>query len=252
MADALSERQVAAAAEFLDAATAAGGALPAIPEGCRPQNVADGQRIFAARWAKTGKRAVAWKAASVAGEMALAPFFEGMVLDSPARLAGADFTRCVIEGEVAFRIGEALAPREGGYSDAEAQAAVSSAHAVIEAPNIRYAELPPGMPSMAADGIGAQALVLGPAIADWQERDLAALEVEVLIDGEQVAEGRDERPDPLEILTATVNEIGARGMTVEAGQLITTGAAALYQPATAGQTATLRFPGIGDVVLELV
>ena len=73
----------------------------------------------------------------------------------------------------------------------------------------------------------------------------------MLIDGESVAGGRPERPDPLEILSAAVNEIGARGMTVAAGQVVTTGAAALYQPASAGQTATVRFAGIGDVVMEL-
>ena len=248
----LTEEQVAAAAEFLDAAAAAGGALPAIPEECRPQTAADGERVFAARWAKTGQPAVAWKAAAVGGAMALAPFFEGMVLDSPAQMAGASFNHCVIEAEVAFRMGAALGPREGGYSDAEVQAAVSAVFGVIEAPNIRYAELPPNFPSMAADGIGAQALVLGPEIADWQERDLDAIAVEILIDGEQVAEGREERPSPLGILTAAVNEIAARGMTVEAGQVITTGAAALHQPGRAGQTAVVRFPGVGEVVLELV
>ena len=252
MPDALTEEQVAAAADFLDAAAAAGGALPTIPEECRPQTAADGERVFAARWAKTGRPAVAWKAAAVGGAMALAPFFEGMVLESPAQMAGASFNHCVIEAEVAFRMGAALGPREGGYSDAEVQAAVSAAFGVIEAPNIRYAELPPNFPSMAADGIGAQALVLGPEIADWRERDLDAIEVEILIDGEQVAEGRKERPSPLGILTAAVNEIGSRGMTVEAGQVITTGAAALHQPGRAGQTAVVRFPGVGEVVLELV
>ena len=251
MPAALTDQQVATAADFLDAAAAAGGALPTIPEDCRPETAADGQRIFAARWAKTGEPAVAWKAAVLEGAMVLAPFFEGMVFDSPAQIAGSVFGRCVIEGEVAFRINTDLAPREGGYSDDEVHAAVASAHAVIEAPNMRFAEVPPGMPSMAADGVGAQALVMGPEISDWQDRDLRAVEVDVLMDGESVAGGRDERPDPLEILTATVNEIGARGMTVEAGQVITTGAAAIYQPAAAGQTATVRFPGIGDVVLEL-
>ena len=252
MPDALTDEQVAAAADFLDAAAAAGGPLPAIPEECRPQTAADGERVFAARWAKTGEAAIAWKAAAVGGAMALAPFFEGMVLDSPAQMAGASFNHCVIEAEVAFRMGTAVAPRDGGYSDDEVQAAVSAAFGVIEAPNIRYAELPPNFPAMAADGIGAQALVIGPEIADWRERDLDAIEVEVLFDGEKVAEGRPERPSPLGILTAAVNEIGARGMTVEAGQLITTGAAALHQPAVAGQTATIRFPGVGEVVLELV
>lgn len=247
---ALSDAQVAAAADFLDAAAAAGPPYAAIPQDCRPATAADGQRVFAARWARTDAAAAAWKAAVLGGAMVLAPFFDGMLYDSPASLAGASFHRCIVEGEVAFRIGSALAPREGGYRGADVQAAVAAAHAVIEAPNVRFAE-PPEMPSFAADAIGAQVLVMGPEITDWRGRDLRRVEVEILLDGEAVAEGRDERPDPLEILTAAVNEIGAQGMTVEAGQVITTGAAAVYQPARAGQTAVVRFPGIGEIVMEL-
>ena len=72
-----------------------------------------------------------------------------------------------------------------------------------------------------------------------------------LINGESVAEGRDGRPNPTEILVATVNEINNRGMTVAAGEVITTGAAAVHVPGQAGQEVTIRFPGIGDVELSL-
>ena len=107
------------------------------------------------------------------------------------------------------------------------------------------------MPSMAADGVGNQALIIGPEIDDWQSKELVALDCEILIDGESVAEGREGRPNPTEILVATVNEINNRGMTVSAGEVITTGAAAVFVPGLAGQEVTIRFPGIGDVGLSL-
>lgn len=107
------------------------------------------------------------------------------------------------------------------------------------------------MPSMAADGVGAQALVLGPEIPDWRNHRLDTLPCEILINGQHVADGRDQRPNPTEILVATVNEINARGMTVEAGQVVTTGAAAVHPAGDDAQHITVRFPEIGDIDLTL-
>ena len=127
---------------------------------------------------------------------------------------------------------------------------MSNAYIVIEAPNNRYGGAPE-FPSMAADGVGNQALIVGPEIDDWRNRDLVSLPCSIQIDGEVVAEGRDGRPNPVEVLVATVNEINNRGMTVAAGEIITTGAAALHPGGQAGMEVTIHFPDIGDVELSL-
>ena len=250
MSDALTDAQVTAAADFLDQATANGLPLPAIPESCRPETAADGGRIYWERWSRNQRPAVAWKAAVIDGDMVLAPFFDGMVMDSPASIPGDAFVNCILEAEVAFRLGRDFAPADGGHSERDVLGGVSNAYIVIEAPNSRFAE-PPGMPGMAADGVGNQALIIGPEIDDWQSKDLVALPCEILINGERVAEGRDGRPNPIEVLVATVNEINNRGMTVSTGEVVTTGAAAIHVPGLAGQEVTIRFPGIGDVELSL-
>lgn len=250
MSDALTSAQVSDAADFLDQATADGLPLPPIPESCRPQSAADGGRVYWERWSRDPKPAVAWKAAVIDGEMVLAPFFEGMVLDSPASMPGDGFVTCILEAEVAFRLGREYAPTDGGHSEDSVLDGVSNAYIVIEAPNNRFGGTPE-FPSMAADGVGNHALIMGPEIDDWQSRDLVALDCQILIDGESVAEGRDGRPNPTEVLVATVNEINNRGMTVSSGEVITTGAAAVYVPGLAGQEVTIRFPGIGDVELSL-
>jgi 2-keto-4-pentenoate hydratase len=250
MTNALTDAQVVEAADFLDQATAAGLPLPPIPESCRPQNAADGGRIYWERWSRNQRPSVAWKAAVLDGEMVLAPFFDDMVFDSPASIPGDTFVNCILEAEVAFRLGQDFAPSDGGHSEESVLGAVANAYIVIEAPNSRFNE-PPGMPGMAADGVGNQALVIGPEIDDWQSKDLVSLPCQILINGEVMAEGRDERPNPIEILVATVNEINNRGMTVTAGEVITTGAAAIHVPGLAGQEVTIRFPGIGDVELRL-
>ena len=250
MSDSLTDAQVLAAADFLDEATANGLPLPPIPESCRPQTAADGGRIYWERWSRDQRPAVAWKAAVIDGDMVLAPFFDGMVMDSPAEIAGSTFVTCILEAEVAFRLGQDFAPVDGGHSAESILAGVSNAYIVIEAPNSRF-DGGAAMPSMAADGVGNQALIIGPEIDDWQSKELVALPCEILIDGERVAEGRDGRPNPTEVLVATVNEINNRGMTVNAGEVITTGAAAIHVPGLAGQDVTIRFPDIGDVELSL-
>ncbi len=253
MPDALSDAQVLEAADFLDAATADGLPLPLLPESCRPTLPADGGRIYWERWSRNSRSAVAWKAAVVGDDMVLAPFFDGMVLDSPAEMAANSFNSCILEAEVAFRMNRDFAPLEGGHSEADVLAGVSEAYIVIEAPNSRYAEQP-AMADMAADGVGNHALIVGPEIADWRSRDLVGLDCQILLDGEVVAEGRDERPNPTVVLVATVNEINNRGMTVSAGELVTTGAAAMRPigpPSADGHEVVIRFPGIGDVNLSL-
>ncbi len=250
MTDVLTDAQVKEAADFLDEATANGLPLPAIPESCRPGTAADGGRIYWERWSRNPTPAIAWKAAVIDGDMVLAPFFEGMVMDSPASIPGDTFVNCILEAEVAFRLGREFAPTDGGHSEGDVLGGVSNAYIVIEAPNSRFDGGAP-MPSMAADGVGNQALIIGPEIDDWESKELVALDCEILINGESVAEGRDGRPNPTEVLVATVNEINNRGMTVSAGEVITTGAAAIHVPGLAGQEVTIRFAEIGDVELSL-
>ena len=251
MSESLTDAQVVEAANFLDRATADGLPLPPIPESCRPQNAADGGRIYWERWSRNARPAVAWKAAVVGEEMVLAPFFDGMVIESPAVIPGDDFVACILEAEVAFRLGRAYAPTDGGHSREAVLDGVSNAYIVIEAPNNRYGGVPE-FPSMAADGVGNQALIVGPEIDDWRSTDLVSLPCQIILDGEVVAEGRDERPNPIEVLVATINEINNRGMTVSAGEVVTTGAAALHPLGPAGQhDVVIRFPAIGDVELSL-
>ena len=251
MPDALSDAQVKEAADFLDHATANGLPLPPIPESIRPQSAADGGRIYWERWSREPKPAVAWKAAVIGDDMVLAPFFEGMVMDSPATIRASEFVFCILEAEVAFRMGRDFAPSDGGHSEADVLGGVSNAYIVIEAPNNRYGGAAV-MPNMAADGVGNQALIIGPEIVDWQSKDLHKLACQIVLDGEVIAEGREDRPNPIAVLVATINEINNRGATVSAGEVVTTGAAALYPlGAPAQHEVVIRFDEIGDVELSL-
>lgn len=110
MPDALTDDQIRAAADYLDAAANAGPPYAPIPDAYRPRTADDGGRIFAERWARAPQPAIAWKAAVLDGDMVLAPFFDGMLIDSPGALSGTDFTNCIVEAEVAFRMARSFPP----------------------------------------------------------------------------------------------------------------------------------------------
>jgi 2-keto-4-pentenoate hydratase len=80
--------------------------------------------------------------------------------------------------------------------------------------------------SALADNIGNGALVLGPALRQWQGLDLARPPSRVVIDGAEV--GRcttgNTGGDPIRLLVALANHAAARGKPLAAGQVVTTGA----------------------------
>ena len=257
----LTDEQVAAAATFLQNARAQRAPFPAIPEDCRPDTVADATRIAEAL--RGDASAAGWKAgASSVAQMRdlgtdtppTGPLRADVLMDSPAELDAAGYNICIMEAEVAFRLAGDLPARDAPYSLDEIKDAIGSAHIAIEAPNNPYApEANAGMLGVIAAGFGAASLVVGPEIADWRDRDLQTLDVELIMDGEVVATGLegDARCDPLGVLQAMANDFSSRGFGMQAGQVITTGAAAPPTPAKPGQTTIARFPGIGEVVATL-
>lgn len=260
---ALDEAKIGEAAAFLLRERASGEPYAPIPAECRPATVEDGMRISEKIAHQFGRRTVAWKAGfsspkQMADLGAASPpwgrMFEGMVYESPATLPGRVYRQPLMEAEVAFRLGTDLPPRSGGYTPAEVADAVASAHIAIEGADVRFRDgLAAGLPSIIADSFAVQALVIGPPIAGWREIDLNTLAVELLVDGEVrgTAFAGDARCRPFDVLVAMANDLASRGLGFEAGQFVTTGAAATPSLAGRGQAVVARFAGIGDVVADL-
>lgn len=259
----LDAARIEEAAAFILRARASGEPYDALPEACRPATVFEGMKISERIADQLGRRTVAWKAGfSAPKQMAdlgtTSPpwgrLFEGMLYESPASLPGRAYRQPLMEAEVAFRLGSALPSRAKGYTKDEVLDAVASAHLAIEGADVRYRDgFAAGLPSIVADSFAVQALVIGPEIPDWRSRDLDTLPVELEIDGEvkgKAFEG-DARCRPVEVLVAMANDFSTRGLGFAAGQYVTTGAAAAPTLATPGQTVVARFPGIGEVVVQL-
>jgi len=257
---ALSDAQVAQAADILAGAFRARTTIDGLPAECGPANAAEAVQIQIAMLDRLGVEAAGYKAgftnppmlekAGPDGPMA-GVMFRDFTVASGGTLQRADMgPGSLIEAEVSFRMGADLPARDGGYSDDEVIAAVDSAIIGIEFAVPRLND-PLGQPMvhLAADNGAAMGFVAGPDIPDWQSRDLKTLKIELLFDGEVVSEGLPlpARCDERWSLAWIVNHFSARGVGIKAGDYMTTGAAAAPKPLGNAKDVMARFGGVGDV-----
>ena len=149
-----------------------------------------------------------------------------------------------IEAEFDFVMGRALAPRDAPYTREDVQAAVASVHPAIEVPDSRYTDwLSMKAPDLIGDNAIGCLLCLGPAAAGGLDRDLAGQPAIVRVNGEVVSEGAGSNVlgDPWNVMVWLANHLGARGLALDAGHVVTTGSAADVVQCQPGDTVTAEF-----------
>ena len=161
----------------------------------------------------------------------------------------------VAEPEFAFRIAVPLPPRATPYTVAEVLAAVGTLHPAIEVPDSRFEDFASvGAPQLIADAACAHWFVLGPAAeTDWRALDLATHPVHADVRGrlERDGTGANVLGDPRLALTWLVNELSGIGVTLAAGQVVTTGTCATPLPIQPGDEVTADFGVLGQVSVKL-
>lgn len=102
-----------------------------------------------------------------------------------------------------------------------------------------------------ADNGNGFALVIGPAIATDAAYDPLRHAVDLRIDGGAPARNSppEIRADPLAALADTVNLLAARGISLRAGDFVTTGSATETLPVKKGSTVTAEFGNLGSIRL---
>ena len=251
--------RVQAAADLLQAHWREGRRLPALPEPLRPGSRAQGYAIQA-RLEKLGGPPWGWKIAAtsaagqahigVDGPLAGRLLAERVLPDGAELALGANQMR-VAEPEFAFRMGRDLPPREEPYSVEEVMAAVADLHPAIEVPDSRYEDFTAvGAPQLIADDACAHWFVLGPrAEADWRGLDLAAHRVTARVGAGPELEGvgANVLGDPRTALAWLANELRGLGVTLAAGQVVTTGTCMIPVPVAAGDEVTADYGPLGRV-----
>jgi 2-keto-4-pentenoate hydratase len=242
--------------------------IPALPGDCRPATAAEGYAIQAAGRAARGGELAGFKigATSETARSLLAteePFHGCLFADgihrSPATVSAGDSNFRLIEPEFAFRLGADLPAREAPYRRAELVQAIASLHPAFEVVTSAFgaAWVEAGLAQLIADNGVHACLVLGPAMEDWHDLDLAAQEVVFEKDGAEVGRGRGANTlgHPLNalawladrgVLADPVTRV-RRGL--RAGDLISTGLVTPFAYADSGAALRASYGPLGAVEL---
>ena len=220
------------------AARAAAEALPGFP-GALPDSL-DGayaiQEASIARWADS---VAGWKIGMIpaghrlrVGDERLAgPIFKSSIVGIEP---GATRTMPIyaggfaaVEAEFILELGRAVHPSDREYSDADLIDLVSSLFVGAEIASSPMAAINKLGPTCVVSDFGNNAgLLLGPAVANWNSRDLDSLTAKVMIDGAVVGDATASAipGGPLAALRFLLGLAATRGFELPEGTLISTGA----------------------------
>jgi 2-keto-4-pentenoate hydratase len=259
----LEQDQIEAASRTLHDYWQRGTKLGSLAQAERPRDRADGYAIQAEIERTSGSRLFGWKIAAtseagqkhinVAGPMAGRILADKVIADGAvAPMAGNEMR--VAEPEFCFRMARDLPPRAQAYTVAEVLDAVGTLHPAIELPDSRFTDfVSAGEAQIAADNACAHLFVLGPATtADWRKLDLVEERPVTTLRGKTyVGHGRNVLGDPRVALAWLVNELSGLGITLRAGEVVTTGTCHPPLPIAAGDHVAADFGVLGKVSVGL-
>jgi 2-keto-4-pentenoate hydratase len=143
-----------------------------------------------------------------------------------------------------------LPPRSSPYSVQQILDAVATLHPAIEIPDSRFADfVSAGAAQIIADNACAHLFVLGaPCTANWRSLDLVEEKPVITLRGQQfTGHGKNVLGDPRIALTWLANELSQLGVTLRAGQIVTTGTCHPPLPIQSGDLFEADFGAIGRV-----
>ncbi len=158
-----------------------------------------------------------------------------------------------VEAEYVLELAEP-APDRGGWTASDAAELVGRVHVGVEIAGSPFAGINDHGPAVTASDFGNNAgLILGGSIVDWRDR-LAGLTCAMRIDDQVVGTGGAASipGGPLDSLAFLLNLMHTRGRRLEAGQLISTGAATGVHDIAAGQSAVADFGPDGAIACRAV
>jgi 2-keto-4-pentenoate hydratase len=259
----LDKDQIAAASQTLHGHWRAGTKLESLDAPLRPRDRAEGYAIQARIENHSAGPLFGWKIAAtseagqkhinVDGPMAGRVLSEAVIPDGgTAPMAGNEMR--VGEPEFAFRVRADLPPRSIPYTVREVLDAVDTLHPAIELPDSRFRDfLSAGAAQIIADNACAHLFVLGrPARSDWRALDLVEERPVVTLRGKQfIGHGKNVLGGPLIALAWLANELRQLGLTLRAGEVVTTGTCHPPLPVQSGDVFEADFASIGKVSVAL-
>jgi 2-keto-4-pentenoate hydratase len=253
----LDKNQIAAASRTLNDHWRAGTKLASLDASQRPRDRAEGYAIQAEIENHSTGGLFGWKIAAtseagqkhinVDGPMAGRILSEKVIPDGgTASMAGNEMR--VGEPEFAFRMGRNLPPRSSPYTMQQVLDAVDTLHPAIEIPDSRFSDfVSAGTAQIIADNACAHLFVLGaPTTANWRAHDLVEEKPVITLGGKQfTGHGKNVLGDPRVALAWLANELRSLGVTLRAGQIVTTGTCHPPLPIQSGDLFAVDFGLLG-------
>jgi len=152
-----------------------------------------------------------------------------------------------VEPEIVFVMRERLAGP--GITAARALAAVDRVYAGAEVIDSRYRDFRFTLPDVVADNASSGAFVVGSIGLKPEQLDLAMEAVLIEVDGQVVdsATGAAVQGNPAEALALAANDLAARGLAIEAGQVVLTGGMTDAFFAPPGASIAFHFTNLGSI-----
>ena len=255
----LDKDQIAAASEILVKHWRDGTKLDTLEPRLRPQSRAEGYAIQAALERRSSDKLFGWKIAAtseagqrhinVTGPLAGRILSDTVIADGgTASMKGNEMR--VGEPEFAFRMARDLPPRATSYTVDEVLAAVGTLNQALEIPDSRFVDFAgAGEAQLIADNACAHLFALGTATAaDWRAMDLVEERPQITLRGERfTGHGRNVLGDPRVALAWLANELRGLGITLRAGEVVTTGTCHPPLPIKAGDHFAADFGVLGKV-----
>jgi 2-keto-4-pentenoate hydratase len=238
--------------------------LEILPEYCRPMTRQDGYRCQSKLPEASGRKVLGWKIAAtsnmgqahinVNGPLA-GRILSGQIFQDGGEVSLVGNWMRVAEPEIAFCLNSTLVSRDLEYSEDEVMQAVGSLHPSIELPNSRFKIFTTaGEAQLLADNACAHQFILGSQSLDhWKNLDLSKHSVSAKVISENGDEleregsGANVLGDPRKALTWLVNELSSQGISLNAGEFITTGTCMAPLEITPGDFVTADFGMLGKV-----
>jgi 2-keto-4-pentenoate hydratase len=260
----MTTEQVRAAAGMLWEQWHAGTRIAALPDAIRPSTRAAGYDVQAQLASRSAFPIFGWKiaATSKAGQAHIAVdgplagrLLRERIIEAGGEVPFGSNHMRVAEAEFAFRMASDLEPRMPPYSIGEVLGAVATLHPAIEIPDSRYNDFTiVGAPQLIADNACAHYFVLGAAAPDsWRGLDLVRHQVTGEIAGRLRREGcgANVLGDPRAALAWLVNELSAIGITLHAGEVVTTGTCLVPMDIAPGERVSADFGLLGSVGVSI-
>lgn len=176
----------------------------------------------------------------------------GVVLADRLAKSGAQWrlsslVRLGIEFEICVRLGRSLPPRATPYALEDVATAVGAVCPAFEVIDDRNSPYPLDMLSLVADNAWNEGIVQGEYVKSWP--DLAAAPGVVELNGEVIDQGhgRDVLGHPFEPLRWLANHLSARGETLHAGEIVSTGSLVTTRFPKTGERYRFTVEGVGAV-----